>query len=63
MIYYRKKAQAILEYALLLAAIIAIVIAVLFSKGGIKSKVQSTYNKIGTALESTTNDFTTKVFR
>jgi len=59
----RRKGQSILEYTLLLGAIIAVLVAVLLNEGGVKSKVTQTYNKVGTALENTTNDLTTGVFQ
>ncbi len=58
-----KKGQSMLEYALLLAAVIAIVIAVLIGKGGIQEKVKGSYTKIGNALETTTANLTNTVFR
>ncbi|MFH0791207.1 MAG: hypothetical protein V2A64_06200 [Candidatus Omnitrophota bacterium] len=54
--------QSILEYTLLLGAVIAVIVAVLLGNGGIKSKVESVYTRTGTALETTTNDLTTGVF-
>lgn len=59
----KRKGQSILEYTLLLGAIIAVIVAVLLGNGGIKSKVQGTYNKFGDAIEKTNNDLTTGVFR
>lgn len=54
--------QSILEYTLLLGAIIAVLVAVLLGNGGIKSKVENAYKKTGTALETTTNDLTAGIF-
>jgi len=59
----RRKGQSILEYTLLLGAIIAILVVVLLGKSGVKDKVKTTYNKFGTALTTTTNDLTTGVFK
>ena len=59
----RRRGQSILEYTLLLGAIIAVLVIVLLNEGGIKGKVQNTYNKVGTAIESTSNDLTTGVFQ
>jgi Flp pilus assembly pilin Flp len=59
----RRKGQSILEYTLLLGAIIAVLIAVLLNDGGVKTKVQNTYNKVGDALTTTTNDLTLGVFK
>lgn len=58
-----KKGQSILEYTLLLGAIIAVIIAVLLGNNGIKSKVQNTYGNFGNAIERTNNDLTTGIFR
>lgn len=60
---YSKKAQSILEYTLLLGAIIAIIVAVLLSEGGIKSKVRSTYDTFGNTVSNATSDLTTGVFQ
>lgn len=59
----RRKGQSILEYTLLLGAIIAVIVAVLLGNGGIKSKVQGSYEKFGTAIEKTNSDLTTGVFQ
>ncbi len=58
-----RKGQSILEYTLLLAIIIAVIVTVLMGQGGIKGKVKSSYDKIGNALENVTNDLTTNVFK
>ena len=59
----RREGQSILEYTLLLGAIIAVLVVVLLNSGGVKDKVSATYTKVGTALESTTNDLTLGVFK
>jgi len=53
---YKTKAQAILEYTLLLAAIIAVIVVVLFKKEGVATKVKSSYTGLGTAMNNTVND-------
>ncbi|MCP4652934.1 MAG: hypothetical protein GY858_06070 [Candidatus Omnitrophica bacterium] len=58
----RKKAQGILEYTLLLGAIIAVVVTVMMKEGGVASKVSDTYEKAATAIETTTDDLTSGVF-
>ncbi len=58
-----KKGQSILEYTLVLGAVIAVVVAVLFGSGGIKDKVKGAYEKAGTAVGNTTNDLTGGVFK
>ncbi len=57
-----RKAQSILEYTLLLGAVIAVIVTVLLSSGGIKGKIQDAYNKTGEALNKTTSDLTHGVF-
>ncbi len=57
------KGQSILEYTLVLGAVIAVVVAVLLGQGGMKQKVEDTYNKAGDALTNTANDLTTGVFQ
>jgi Flp pilus assembly pilin Flp len=59
----RRKGQSILEYTLLLGAIIAILVIVLLSEGGIKGKVQTSYDKVGSAITKTSDDLTTGVFK
>lgn len=58
-----RKGQSILEYTLLFGAVIAVIIAVLLSKGGMKDKFEGSYNKVGNALENTTSDLTGGVFQ
>lgn len=58
-----RKGQSILEYTLVLGAVIAVIVAVMFGNGGIKSKVQNAYNKTGTAIENTVNDLDKGVFQ
>ncbi|MFA5157452.1 MAG: hypothetical protein WC532_08760 [Candidatus Omnitrophota bacterium] len=58
-----KRGQSILEYALLLGAIIAVIVAALLGRGGIQSKVRNSYDTFGDAIESTTTDLTSSVFR
>ena len=60
----RRKGQSILEYTLLLGAIIAVVVAVLLTSGtGVKSKVQNAYQKFGNTLDKGTADLTNGVFQ
>jgi Flp pilus assembly pilin Flp len=62
--HYRK-GQSILEYTLLLGAIIAVIVAVLLGggSGGIRGQVNNTYSKFGDAVEKTTNDLSVGVFK
>jgi uncharacterized protein (UPF0333 family) len=48
-----RKAQGLLEYTLLLGAIIAIVIVVLMGKTGIGNTTKTTYQNAGTAMNNT----------
>jgi len=57
-----KKSQGILEYTLLLGAIIAVVVVVLMKQGGIVSHVKDTYTKAGNAVNATTTNATFGVF-
>jgi len=59
---YCKKGQSILEYTLILGAVIAVLVFVLLRPGGIKEKIGNAYEKTGDALEDTTNDLTGSVF-
>jgi uncharacterized protein (UPF0333 family) len=53
MISSARKAQGLLEYTLLLGAIIAIVIVVLMGKNGIGNTTKVTYNNAGNAITAT----------
>jgi Flp pilus assembly pilin Flp len=57
-----KKGQSILEYTLVLGAVIAVIVAVLLGTGGIKDKIQTAYTTSGTALKNTTDSLNGKVF-
>ncbi|MCP4652933.1 MAG: hypothetical protein GY858_06065 [Candidatus Omnitrophica bacterium] len=59
----RKKAQGILEYTLLLGAIIAVVVTVMMKKdSGVAARVKKTYEKAGTAIDKTNKDLNVGVF-
>jgi len=63
---HNKKGQSILEYTLLLGAIIAVIVAVLLGggpTGGIRGQVSNTYSRFGSAVQNTTNDLTVGVFK
>ena len=51
-----KKSQGILEYTLLLGAIVAIVVLVMMKQGGVGTKVKGTYETIGGAISSSNDD-------
>lgn len=59
-----KNAQSILEYTLLLAVVIAVLVLVLVGNGtdNIKQKITNAYNNTGDALESTSNQLTSDIF-
>ena len=50
-----RKAQGLLEYTLLLGAIVAIVVVVLMGQGGIGGKTKATYMKSGNAMTNVMN--------
>jgi Flp pilus assembly pilin Flp len=50
-----RKAQGLLEYTLLLGAIVAIVVVVLMGQGGIGGKTKDTYTKSGNAMTNVMN--------
>jgi Flp pilus assembly pilin Flp len=56
-----RKGQSILEYTLLLGAIIAVLIAVLLN-GGARGSMQKAYNKVGNSLTDTVNKLDGQVF-
>ena len=58
-----KAGQSILEYTLVLGAVIAVIVAVLLSEGGIKDKIEDAYNKTGEAVSNTAADLTEGVFQ
>ena len=57
-----KKGQSILEYTLILAAIIAVLVWVILRPGGIKSTVQTSYEKVGGAVNTTTQGLTYGIY-
>ncbi len=57
-----RKGQSILEYTLLLGAVIGVIVFALLNNGGIKSKIESTYNNAGDALEDVNSNMTTGIF-
>lgn len=58
-----RRAQSILEYTLLLGAIIAVIVAVLLANGGIRDRIRGVYDRTGQALQDTTTDLTGGIFR
>ena len=57
-----RNGQSILEYTLVLGAVIAVIVFVLLGEGGIKQKVQDAYTASGDAISNTTKDLTAGVF-
>ena len=51
----KRKAQGILEYTLLLGAIIAVIVAVLMGNTGIAHQMHDTYKRVGDAAAGTTH--------
>lgn len=58
-----KNGQSILEYTLLLGAVIAVIVFVLLGSGGIKDKIGNVYNRTGDAVNNTTTNLNTGVFK
>ena len=52
----KSKAQGILEYTLMLAAVVAIIVIVMLKQGGVGTTVKDSYLKVGDAVASTTSD-------
>ena len=57
----KSRAQGILEYTIMLAAIVAIIIVVMMRDGGIAGKVKNSYDSMGTAMENTVDNLTESV--
>ena len=57
----KSKAQGILEYTLMLAAVVAIIVIVMLKQGGVGTSVKDSYLKMGDALTKTTNDLTSSI--
>lgn len=54
-----KKAQSVLEYTLILAVLVGVIIAVLLgvnNSGGLKKKVQDAYDNSTNAITNTSNE-------
>lgn len=56
--YLEQKGQGIVEYALILAFVVAIA-AGLTNAGGIKDKVSAIFTQVGTTLDNAKNNSTT----
>ena len=56
------KAQSILEYTLMLAVVIGILVIVFLNAGGLKDKIGNAYNNTGNALANTTSKLSSSVF-
>ncbi len=59
--FIKRKAQGMLEYTLMLGVVVAIVVAVLFKKGGVGSSINHSYNALGNGLNRTVDDMTTAI--
>jgi Flp pilus assembly pilin Flp len=57
-----KRGQSILEYTLLLGAIIGVIVLVLLKQGGIKDKVEGAYNKTGETIGKVTDSMNQGLF-
>jgi hypothetical protein len=57
----KSKAQGILEYTIMIAAIVAIIVVVMMGSGGIGTQVKTSYGKMGTAMANTVDDLTQAV--
>jgi Flp pilus assembly pilin Flp len=57
-----KRGQSILEYTLLLAMVIALILFVLFSSGGLRGKMETSYTNVGTAISNVSGKMNTGVF-
>jgi lipoprotein signal peptidase len=57
-----KSAQGILEYSILLGAIVAVIVVVMVRKdNGIGARVNASYVKMGGALSNVTDSFTNQL--
>ena len=61
--YRSRTGQSILEYTLILGAVISVVVWAIFGAGGVKTNVENAYKATGTALETTTGDLQGGVFK
>ena len=57
----RVKAQGLLEYTIMIAAVIAIIMVVMFKNHGVGTSIKESYQAMGTALTNTTNNLTQAV--
>lgn len=58
----QRKAQSLLEYTLLFAAIVAVIVAVLFGQNGMGSRVQRSYNSVGAQMETSVTNLSGGLF-
>jgi Flp pilus assembly pilin Flp len=57
----KNKAQGLLEYTIMIAAVVAIIMVVMLQKNGVGTSVKTSYLKMGDALTNTTNDLTSTI--
>ncbi|MBM3248819.1 MAG: hypothetical protein FJZ10_05330 [Candidatus Omnitrophica bacterium] len=59
---FSRTGQSVLEYTLILGVVIAAIILVVFKSGGIKTGVESAYEKSGDAVTNAVTDLSHGVF-
>jgi Flp pilus assembly pilin Flp len=57
-----RKGQSILEYTLILGAVIAVIVAVLLGNSGIKDNIEGAYNKAGEAIGNQVDNLDQGIF-
>ena len=57
-----RKGQSILEYTLILGAVIAVIVAVLLGNNGISDNIEGAYNKAGDAIATQVDNLDHGVF-
>lgn len=57
-----RKAQNVLEYTLFLAAIIAVIMLVLFGSGGFQGRFRDAYTRVGDATNNTAQNLNFGIF-
>jgi hypothetical protein len=59
--FIKSKAQGILEYTIMLAAIVAIIVVVMLKSGGVGTNVKSSYLRMGEVMNNTVTDLTNTI--
>jgi Flp pilus assembly pilin Flp len=58
-----KKGQSAVEYTLVLAAVIAVLVALVANNGRLRTSINNAYTRAGDAMDNTAQDITNNAFQ